>query len=43
MNPRDDYAHGRDTVGNGSTMGDQRQKAKNGIVENEEVPAPNRQ
>jgi hypothetical protein len=26
MNPRDDYAHGRDTVGNGSTMGDQRQK-----------------
>lgn len=43
MNPRDDYAYGRDTVGNGSTMGDQRQKGKSGVVENGERPAPNRQ
>ncbi len=28
MNPSDDDAYGRDAVGNGSTMGDQRQKGK---------------
>jgi hypothetical protein len=43
MNPGDDYAYGRDTVGNGSTMGDQSQKGKSRIVENGEGPAPNRQ